>query len=357
MCVRGMSNGMCLVAVGLLALMSVSLTAPARAVDAVDEPRPLPEAAWIVDTDMGVDDWLALLFLLQAPRQTVLGIATSGNGLASCDYAPINALRLLALAGRDDEVPVACGPAHPPADATTFPLPWREATDEMLGLDLPPAGAKRDDRTSSELIRDLLRTAERPVNLLAMGPLSNLAAALEDEPVLVAKIDTLVVVGGAIEVPGNLIVPGFTETLTNEVAEWNLFLDPEAAAAVFGLGVPTLLVPLDATRQARVAYTWLQDFEASAATPVAGFTTEVLQQLLDPEDAGAFDLGDALAAVVGVDRRLCGYRMLPLEIVTGAPEVAGESRVSANGHWVTVCLTPDVPATLAFFAERLNRAE
>ena len=89
----------------------------------------------IIDTDMAADDWLAILYLLMRPDVDVKAITVTGAGEAHCGQGTRNARNLLALAGRPD-IPVTCGREKPLEGTHAFPQAWREAVDNLLGLEL-----------------------------------------------------------------------------------------------------------------------------------------------------------------------------------------------------------------------------
>ena len=151
----------------------------------------------VIDTDMGADDWMAILYLLQRPDVHVRAITVSGAGLAHCGAGVRNALRLLALTGK--RAPVACGRARP----RHFPADWRRSADRMLGFRLPGAAGSPSPKPASELLAAAVRGSVRPVSLLTLGPLTNVADAFALDPRLARELRAVYVMGGAITAPGN----------------------------------------------------------------------------------------------------------------------------------------------------------
>jgi purine nucleosidase len=195
-------------------------------------PPPIPV---YLDCDTGVDDALALAYLLATPAVEVVGIGTvSGN--TSAEQAARNTLDLLAIAGRPG-IPVATG-AH---DHLTHPYAGGAShvhgDNGIGGIELPRAEAEPDARSAVELLLELSRTHAGELRIVAVGPLTNLALALREDPELPARIAEVTVMGGAALVPGNVTA----------VAEANVFNDPEAAAAVFDADWDVVIVPLDIT--------------------------------------------------------------------------------------------------------------
>lgn len=201
----------------------------------------------LVDCDTGIDDALALAYLLAEPAVEIVGITTvSGNTDAA--RAAANTLSLLELAGEDD-IPVAIGAHDFRGRAYTGGAPHVHGDDGVGGIALTAAARAHDARAAVELI-DHLATRHPDLTVLALGPLTNLAAYAEAPGV--ARFDRLVVMGGAFAHSGN-VTPW---------AEANIHNDPEAAALVFAQDWDTTLVPLDVTMTQTLDATDLVRLEA-----------------------------------------------------------------------------------------------
>ncbi len=186
----------------------------------------------LVDCDTGIDDALALAYLLAEPSVEIVGVTTvSGNTDAA--RAAANTLSLFELAGEDD-IPVAIGAHDFRARAYAGGAPHVHGDDGLGGIALSAAARAHDARAAVELI-DHLASRHPDLTVLALGPLTNLAAYAEAPGV--ARFDRLVVMGGAFAHSGNVTA----------WAEANIHNDPEAAALVFAQDWDTTLVPLDVT--------------------------------------------------------------------------------------------------------------
>src|SRR6516225_10108921 len=192
----------------------------------------------IIDTDPGIDDAVAILLALAAPEELeVLGIvAVAGNlPLAQTER---NARRVCELAGRP-EIPVYAGCARPMLRplATAEHIHGETARDRLL---LPePTMALRPQHGVDFLI-DTLRGAEAgTITLCALGPLTDIAMALVKAPEIAERIGEPVAMGGACFALGNV----------TPAAEFNIHVDPEAAAIVLNSGIPITMIPLDVTQQ------------------------------------------------------------------------------------------------------------
>lgn len=199
----------------------------------------------IIDTDPGQDDAVAILLALASPELEVLGItAVAGN--VPLPLTLRNARAICELAGRPD-IPVFAG-----CDA---PLEGRLVTAENVhgatgldGITLPEPTMPVQDRHAVDFIIETLRREPAgSVTLVPIGPLTNIAAAFRQAPDVIARVGRIVMMGGAYFEVGNV----------TPAAEFNIFVDPEAAAIVFGAGVPLVVMPLDVTHKALTSADWI----------------------------------------------------------------------------------------------------
>ncbi len=247
--------------------------------------------ALLVDTDVAADDLVALSFLLSSPQVIVAGITVSGTGEAHCGAGVDVVLRLLDRLEAPD-IPVACGRETPLAGSHTFPDGWREHVDQGSGLDLPATARESSTSTAVDLIAQL--SDEHPgLTILTLGPLTNLADALLTDTSLVDRLGPVVVMGGALQVPGNLVCCGAPEG--NSVAEWNIYVDPRAAQVVVASGVDPSFVSLDGTNQVPVTPEFARRAIDTAATPAARILAELFTANPFMAD-GSYYLWDPLAA-------------------------------------------------------------
>jgi purine nucleosidase len=190
----------------------------------------------LVDCDTGVDDAMALLYLLARDDIEIVGVTSvfGNNTAARCAH---NTLRVLELVGRED-IPVAVGAENPLVGEAAYLATEVHGSDGLGDSDLP-----RDVRTpvselsATELIDVLSARHRGALRILAVGPLTNLAVALEAIPDLPARVTDVVIMGGAADAPGN----------QSPAAEANIIHDPEGAQRVITAEWATTLVPLDVT--------------------------------------------------------------------------------------------------------------
>ncbi len=199
-----------------------------------------PQHKVIFDTDPGVDDAMALYFAMAHPAIELVGITTT-FGNVTVQQAASNALYLTALTGR--QIPVTQGVAVPRHMAPHAPPDFIHGVDGLGNLVSRVATDKQlDPRSSAQFIVDMARAQPGEISLVAVGPLGNLALALELEPHLPQLLRQVVVMGGTIIEPGNV----------SPVAEANIWNEPHAADQVFTAGWKLTMVGLDVTHQVRV---------------------------------------------------------------------------------------------------------
>jgi inosine-uridine nucleoside N-ribohydrolase len=297
--------------------------------------RPDPAVHVIVDTDAGADDLMAIAFLLSRGDLRVEAI-TVVNGVAHVKPGAQNILRLLALAGHS-EIPVYAGRERPLTGSAEFPAAWREAADTLPGVTLPRAAGVLQSEPAAQFLAkrfaDIIdRMRGHKVRLLALGPLTNIAEALDLAATPPKSVSEMVIMGGAIGVPGNLS-DGGPPPNGNTTAEWNMFVDPAAAARVFGgwnaavsikkVPAPEIrLVPLDATNKVPIDSAFLARIEREARTPLARFVAQVLGTNRSLIAQGAYFAWDPLAAVALVHPEILRTRCLTIGVAQ-EPHEAG----------------------------------
>lgn len=218
----------------------------------------------IIDTDPGQDDAVAILLALASPELEVLGISVvAGN--VPLRWTQENALKICELAGRPD-MRVFAGASRPLVRA----LVTAEHVHGRTGLDGPelpePSMQLQEQHAVDFLIEEITRQPAHSVTLCCLGPLTNVALALQKAPEIALRIQQIVMMGGGFSEGGNI----------TPAAEFNIYVDPHAAHVVFASGIPLVVMPLDVTHQ---VLTTRQRLEAIAAlgTPVARATVQLLE--------------------------------------------------------------------------------
>ena len=306
---------------------------------------------FVIDTDMAVDDWLAILYLLGRPDVDVKAITVTGAGEAHCDAGTRNALNLVALAGRF-EIPVACGRKSPLEGDHAFPSEWRESVDSLFDLTLPENDRAVSGESAVEILTRIIQNSPRKVYLVTLGPLTNVAEALETEPTLVMNLEMITVMGGAVEVPGNI---GITSGIENSVAEWNIYVDPHAAAVVFSSGAPITLVPLDATNDTPLTMDFYRRLEEDRTTSVAEFVYRVLQAQEGAIRSGQYYFWDPLAAMIATEEEGLGtYKQTSLVVIEVEGAESGRTVENMSGLIVRVAMSADLQRFETLFLDAIN---
>lgn len=287
----------------------------------------------ILDVDMAHEDIFASLFLMSHPNADVKAITVSGTGEAHCQPGVANALGVVALVGQ--EIPVACGRETPLSGSHAFPAAWRQAADDVYGVQLPQ-GRNAAALSAPDLIAETISGSDKAVSIVAVGPLTNIADALHKHPRIAAQIKMIYVMGGAVDVKGN--VGSISLGIQNEVAEWNIFIDPFAANQVFSSGIPITLVPLDATRQVPVTRKFHQALGDNRDTPAAQLVYDILTANLDFVDSGGFHFWDSLTAAIFTDDSLATIEEMQLSVVEQEGPQIGYTKPADDGARLRVAV-------------------
>ena len=220
----------------------------------------------ILDCDPGHDDAIALVLALASPELDLKAV-TSSAGNQTPDKTLRNVLRMLTLLKRGD-IPVAGGAIKP----LMRDLIIADNVHGESGLDgpaLPEPDFAPQDCTAVELMANVLRESAEPVTLVSTGPQTNVALLLNSHPELHAKIARIVIMGGAMGL-GNW----------TPAAEFNIFVDPEAAEIVFQSGIPVVMAGLDVTHQAQIMAEDIERFRR-IGNPVATTVAELLDFFME----------------------------------------------------------------------------
>ncbi len=330
----------------------------------------------LLDVDTGVDDALALLYACAAPEVELVAVTCIGGNVDARQVAE-NTRAVLELAGRAD-VPVVLGREQP----LVKPLETSTETHGPRGIgyaELPPATRPLEAEDAATRIIEAARTRPGEITLVTLGPLTNLAVALEREPSLPSLLRDWVLMGGAFGAPGN----------TTPTSEWNIHVDPDAAKRAFagwtgGTSLP-LALGLDATEQVRFTPEHLrhlairagvQPLDAGplgrepaaaigsvAASPILRFIVDALRFYFEFHAKydgfyGAF-IHDPLAVAAAVDRALVRAKPVFVDVETGPGLAHGMTVADWRGltHQpanVDVAVEADGEAFLERFVERVG---
>lgn len=309
----------------------------------------------IIDTDPGIDDAMAIFFALKSPKLDVLGLTTV-FGNVPVKRATQNALLLMDLAEVD--IPVAQGAAKP-LEMAPLPHPdFVHGQDGFGNIGLPESKRAAVDKTAAQFIVDTVREFPHQVTLIALGPLTNLALALELDPELPALVDEVIVMGGAIKETGNV----------SPAAEANVINDPHAAEIVFNTAWSVTMIGLDVTHQTILTMDVIERIRSKQ--PKFGdflfqTTTFYIGYYLDrfPEMTGCF-FHDASTIAYAIEPDIFGTEQGAIRVVCDGIAV-GQTVMAPQGvsfvlpHWddiplTNVCMTVDSKRLLALFEQTLS---
>lgn len=269
----------------------------------------------LVDVDTGIDDALMLLYLTGSPEATIVA-AGSVHGNVPAPTGARNTRYVFDLLGLDN-VPVAIG-CHRPMAQPLMTAEWVHGQDGLGNINAPPPRNPLSSETAVEQMVRLAREQPGDLTIVAVGPLTNLGAALLVEPKLPELIKQVVIMGGAVAVPGN----------SSPTAEANIWHDPEAADLVFSAAWDVILAPLDVTMTALLKGKYLERIESAASKSERGkFATAILQHYTSFYGA-AFGfrgsaLHDPLAGALALDPSLCQYLDKPIHVAKQGEETRG----------------------------------
>jgi inosine-uridine nucleoside N-ribohydrolase len=274
----------------------------------------------IIDTDMAIDDWAAMLYLLHHKQTKVLGVTVTGAGEAHCNPGAQHAVDLVDISPQKG-IPVACGDSEPMDGFAVFPDEWRKGADTFYDVPVPAASRAPERRHAAQLLIDLLLASPVKVNLVVIGNATNVAQALLKQPKIKHKIERIYMMGGSIWAKGNIIVPGFTDHYKNKTSEWNVLIDPIATRIVLQSKVPITLVPLDGTNDVKVTPDDAKAFKAAIKTPSGEFYSRVLDKNTGFIESGEYYFWDTLTAALITHPEYCRYQNFNIDVVVGYAEL------------------------------------
>jgi purine nucleosidase len=300
-----------------------------------------PARITLIDTDPGIDDAVAILLALGSPEFDIRGITTVAGNIGITTTTR-NAGRILALAGRRD-IPVIGG-AKAPLSRKGFDTVDIHGNDGLGGVRFPePAAPPIGDDAVAWLARTLDGFPAGAVDILALGPLTNIARLLSEHPVSARRIGRLIAMGGAMREPGNI----------GPKAEFNIAADPEAAEIVFASAIQVTLIPLDVTRKVRADRAYLAALRA-AAKPAATAAAELIDAYFQSTTGGeSRPLHDPCVMLYALEPGLFGCEPFGLRVDTGDTRDAGALTVDAGAAAISVAMIVDAPGALDLLRQRL----
>lgn len=276
--------------------------------------KPAKPQRIILDTDPGVDDAIAFFLALRSPELQVEAV-TPVSGNVPLHFTLPNALRLLEIAGRPD-IPVAAGAAVPLVRKLVTAA-YVHGNNGLGGVEFPEPKTKPVAESATDLIRRIVRANPGEISIVAIGPLTNVATALKADPGIAPMIKSFVLMGGALN--GGNVTPA---------AEFNFYVDPEAARIVFDSGVPTTMVGLDVTNKVLIHDSQVRILEA-AQNPVAQAAGKILRgtmsRIKPTKDETVMAMHDPLTIASLIDPSIVTLKDYYVQIETTGEMTAGMS--------------------------------
>ena len=308
----------------------------------------------IIDTDPGVDDVLALLLALRSPELEVKAITTV-NGNVALEQATKNAALVLDLLSPEPRPILARGAAQPLGKGfiRARSVHGSDGLGELNRFKNPNGTPRyrfpqlpQDIPDATEVLLDLLGQYPEELILITLGPLTNLAKALQADKRRVMGLREVVIMGGAIRIPGN-VTPG---------AEFNISVDPYAAQRVFQSGLPIKLIPLDVTERVCLDSTEVKDLVQAMGEPLGTFLSDVTEKAMEymreVRGKAAILLHDPLAVGVAVDPTIVTATSLHVDVETHDGITRGMTLADLRPIRDDLKQSPNLRAALEVASER-----
>lgn len=260
----------------------------------------------IIDCDPGIDDALAIMLACRSPELEILGITIVSGNINGYQCAE-NALQILKVMNRLD-IPVYLG-ATQPLLRDMVVAEETHGSDGLGGVKFEKIENIRYQEGAVDFILNTLKTEEH-VSVLAIGPLTNIALALQADKAAVSRMDELVLMGGAFKSHGNC----------SPVAEFNFWADPDAAEMVLNqLGRPITMVGLDVTREVVLTPNYielLRQFKDPVADCIVDITRFYLDFHWEQERTLGCVINDPLAIAYFIHPSICSGKAYYVDVVT-----------------------------------------
>lgn len=310
----------------------------------------------IIDTDPGIDDAMAIFLALRSPEVEVIGLTTI-YGNVYTTLATRNALHLLEVAGRTD-IPVAEGSHVTLTQGTKLRIAdFVHGADGLGNQNFPPPNGKPIEESAAAFLARHAKADPGKVTVVALGPLTNIALAIQMDPEFAKNIGQIVILGGAFAVNGNV----------NPAAEANIFGDPDAADVVFTSGADILAVGINVTHQVVLTGSHREQL-ASSNGKFAQYLTRILEVYFSYHHEAYNTIGvylhDPAAFLAAVDSSLftCVEGAVRVQtsgitrgltILYNKQKRFGEITEWTNKPTVKVAVTVDAPRVVKLVMDRL----
>ncbi len=312
--------------------------------------EPIKTTPIIIDTDMATDDVIALTYLLRDPSLDIKAIILDDNASTDCQYGYPHLASIIALTNHHP-INIACGATKALGEGHRFPNWLRNKLNLMPGVEFSEALHEPLKHDGVSLLIDILNKAKQPITILSIGSLTNIALALQQDPVIKSKISKIYMMGGAINVAGN--IKPVDATSQNTIAEWNIYFDPVAANFVFQSHVPIYLIPLDATLQVPITPSFYKMLANVKKTTIGELNFQVLTLNKSYIQKNLIFFWDPLAAFA-MNHPICDFKPIRLTITLKPENLVGATRIKATGNLVFVCTAPNTKLFMQLIENRIN---
>lgn len=303
----------------------------------------------IFDTDLGIDDAMALAYALGSPDIELIGVTTI-FGNVSTETSMRNSLDLLSLLNRED-IPVYAGALHSYSENVTFKAGEKirriHGNNGVGEVQLPRSKKNVEKQSAVDFIVESAKKYGKDLVIVAVGPVTNLEDAIKKEPKLKDMVGKIVIMGGALTVPGNV----------SQLAEANINADAVAANEFFTSGTPFTMVGLDVTSRVRLTKEDTQKWREIGTTSAKTFA-DIVDYYIGISSSGSCALHDPLA--VGVAAHPDLVKTLSMFMVVGTEKenwgrtIGDKNRLLDPNPNVTVCVNVDHKRFVADFNKVLT---
>lgn len=302
----------------------------------------------IIDVDTGIDDAIGLCLAVQSGQADILGITTV-NGNTSLEQATVNTTKVMKLLGRED-VAIVKGANRPLLRDPHFEVSVH-GNDGIGGALKEMEIVVNEDGFAPDFIIEQAAKYKGELTIILLAPMTNMALAIRKEPRLKDWVKELVIMGGAVSSPGNI----------TPTAEYNIFIDPEAAKIVLHAGIPITLVGLDVTRQTLLTEADIERMNAGAVRDfVQESTTHYMNRHFQLTGNRSCAMHDPLAVGVALDKSLVRTELHYVDVETKSDLCDGQTVCDFKG-WlkkepnVNVCVEVDRDRFIETLVDTLGR--
>ena len=304
----------------------------------------------IIDCDPGHDDMMAIMLASASDQIDLLGVTTvAGNQTGDKTFE--NALKILTLI--NEELPIARG-ADKPLLRELVTAPRFHGQSGLDGAELPEPGIKALEIDAVDFIINMLEESLEKIVLVPTGPLTNIAMVLLKNPEIKHKIERIVLMGG-----------GMHDSNVTPAAEFNIYVDPEAAKIVFKSGIPITMVGLDVTNRALMSFEEIDGIIAdngaisSKVGPLLKFFANANKKIFDLNGA---PIHDALAVAAVIDPTVIETKFLNVQVEVSSDLTRGATVVDIYGATdrnpnIDVALEVDTPKFVRFMLDSIRKLD